>query len=136
MKKNISFLTYKNLQKWFLKYSWHLIIPLDWYLGAGFLSGNHMIWPFCLDHLILHLELRDVGDCLPHWVAQPRPFIRPPGALLLWISKKPFLTLDHPYYNLERVFEPGASSEHLLEFDASSNPLGHHGRSIYSIVQW
>ena len=38
---------------------------------------------FFLDHLILHLEfyyffeLRDVGDCLPHSVAQPRPLFDP-----------------------------------------------------------
>ena len=39
-------------------------------------------------------------------------------------SDKLFLTLSDRYRNPEWGFKPGAMSEHLLEFDACSNPLG------------
>ena len=45
-------------------------------------------------------------------------------------TKKVFLLLSDQYRNPERGFEPGSSSECLLEFDKHSKPLSHHGRYI------
>ena len=39
----------------------------------------------------------------------------------------PFQSEFLPYNSAQAGFEPGALSERLLEFDARSNPLGHHG---------
>ena len=48
-------------------------------------------------------------------------------------SNQVFLLLSNQYHNPDRGFEPGSSSECLLEFDTCSKPLGHHGQLYYLI---
>ena len=45
-------------------------------------------------------------------------------------SDMQFLTMSNQYCNPEPGFEPGSSSECLLEFDTHSKVLGHHGRLV------
>ena len=62
-------------------------LPLDFWCSLYWCMFNAALFFICLfDHLILHLKLyyffklRNVGDCLPRWVAQPRPLFEPYAA--------------------------------------------------------
>ena len=48
-------------------------------VSQTFMIWDPFFWGWGENHLILHFELHfelcDVGDCLPWWVAQPRPVI-------------------------------------------------------------
>ena len=43
------------------------------------------------------------------------------------LGRESGVLLSDQYCNAERGFEPGSSSECLLEFDLRSKTLGHHG---------
>ena len=85
-----AFLGLKNCKKISWNFLWNI------FCSRNFVSGNEnsfILFPlekhvmtaliFLFSHLFLHLELYyflelcNVGDCLPLWVAQPRPLFKP-----------------------------------------------------------